>query len=166
MLVPVLIVAELLSWGALFTSLGLLLATWTPRIGRAVGISLAVFLLLSFGWIFLAVMVIRPVLQTWLHARYNIETIDMTWIDAGLMALSPVTAPISTIQALDIPYARRWQFWVIMSCSCLLAWAFAGLFYWIALRSFDSRLGRMRETSQGALATLPPRLVPVGAVLE
>ncbi len=43
-LAPVLVVAELLSWGAAFTSLGLLLATWTPRIGRAIGTSLAVFL--------------------------------------------------------------------------------------------------------------------------
>ena len=35
--------------------------------------------------------------------------------------------------------------------------------YWAALRSFDGRLGRMRETSQGAAADEPPRLVPVGA---
>ncbi len=72
-LAPVLVVAELLSWGAAFTSLGLLLATWTPRIGRAIGISVAVFLLLSFGWMFLAGFVIMPALQRWLFARYNLE---------------------------------------------------------------------------------------------
>ena len=146
-LAPVLVVAELLSWGAAFTSLGLLLATWTPRIGRAIGISLAVFLLLSFGWIFLAGIVILPALHAWLYGRYNIEGIDLIWIDAGLMALSPMAAPIVTIQALDSADAGRWQFWVIMSCWCLLAWAFAGAMYWVALRSFDRRLGRMRETS-------------------
>ena len=67
MLAPVLIVAELLSWGAAFTSLGLLLATWTPRIDRAIGISVAVFLLLSFGWMFLAGIVILPALRVWLY---------------------------------------------------------------------------------------------------
>jgi ABC-type transport system involved in multi-copper enzyme maturation permease subunit len=125
-LAPVLVLAEWLSWGAAFTSLGLLLATWTPRIGRAIGISVAVFLLLSFGWMFLAGIVILPTLRWWLFARYNIEGIDLTWIDAGLMALSPMAAPLFTIQALDIAYAGRWQFWAIMSFWCLLAWTSAG----------------------------------------
>jgi len=165
-LAPVLIVAELLSWGAAFTSLGLLLATWTPRIGRAIGISLAVFLLLSFGWIFLFVLVILPALRTWLYTRYNIEGIDLIWIELGLMALSPMAAPIATIQALDSADAGRAQFWVIMSCWCLLACGLAGAMYWLALRSFDRQLGRMPETSQGARAIEPPRLVLVGAGCE
>ena len=149
-LAPALVVVELLSWGAAFTSLGLLLATWTPRVGRTVGISVAVFLLLSFGWIFLVGIVIQPALHTWLFVRFNIEDIDLIWIDQGLMAFSPVVAPTSTVSALDITYARRWQFWAIMSFWCLLAWAAAGAMYWMALRSFDRRLGRMRETSQEA----------------
>ncbi len=79
------------------------------------------------------------------------------------MGFSPMAAPITTMQALDSAYLRRWQFWVIMSGWCLLAWAFAGALYWVALRSFDGRLGRMRETSQGVVTIEPPRLVPVGA---
>jgi ABC-type transport system involved in multi-copper enzyme maturation permease subunit len=161
-LAPVLVVAELLSWGAVFTSLGLLLATWSRRIGRAIGISLAVFLLLSFGWIFLAFIVVLPAMHTWLDGASNIEGIDLIWIDTGLVALSPMAAPITTIQVLESADARRWQFWLIMSCWCLLAWACAGAMYWVALRSFDRRLGRMRETSQGARAIEPHRLVAVG----
>ena len=163
---PVLIVAELLAWGAAFTSLGLLLATWTPRIGRAIGISLAVFLLLSFGWMFLAALVIMPALHTWLYARYNMQGITMLQIDQGLIALSPVAAPITTIQALDNGGAGRWQFWLIMSCWCLLACGLAGAMYWIALRSFDRQLGRMPETSQSDEATEPPGLVAVAAGCE
>ncbi len=162
-LAPVLIVAEMLSWGAAFTSLGMLLATWTPRVGRAIGISLAVFLLLSFGWLFLAGAVILPALSTWFSSRYNIDGIDLFWIWQGIMAFSPVAAPITTIQALDSADARRWQFWVIMSVWCLLAWAAAGAMYWLALRSFDRCLGRMRETSQEAADEEPPRLVTVEA---
>ena len=61
--------------------------------------------------------------------------IDLIWIDVGLMAFSPMAAPITTIQALDIVYAGRWQFWAIMTFWCLLAWAFAGVMYWRVLRS-------------------------------
>jgi ABC-type transport system involved in multi-copper enzyme maturation permease subunit len=39
LLTPTMVVGELLSYGAAITSLGLFLATWTPRPGRAVGIS-------------------------------------------------------------------------------------------------------------------------------
>jgi ABC-type transport system involved in multi-copper enzyme maturation permease subunit len=159
-LAPVLVVAELLSWGAAFTSLGLLLATWTPQVGRAIGISLGVFLLLSIGWMFLAGAVILPALRAWLYPRYIGG--DLIWIDIGLMAFSPMFAPIATIQALDVAFAGRWQFWAIMAFWCLLAWAFAGLMYWRVLTIFDRRLGRMRETSLGVAATEPPRLVPVG----
>ena len=158
MLIPVLLVAELLSWGAAFTSLGLLLATWTPRIGRAIGISLAVFLLLSFGWMFLAGVVILPMLRAWLLFRFDIDGVSLIWIDQGLMAFSPIAAPISTIQVLDIAYAGRWIFWVMASSWCLLACASAGAMYVAALRSFDRRLGRMSETSHEAAPSEPPHL--------
>jgi ABC-type transport system involved in multi-copper enzyme maturation permease subunit len=162
-LAPVLVVAELLSWGAAFTSLGLLLATWTPRIGRAIGISVAVFLLLSFGWLFLVGIVIVPALRSWLNARYNMGGMEMFWIDHGLMAFSPMAAPITTIQALHMTYVGRWQFWVIVSFWCLLAITSAWAMYWVVLRSFDGRLGRMPETSPEAAAAESPRLAPVGA---
>jgi ABC-type transport system involved in multi-copper enzyme maturation permease subunit len=162
-LAPVLVVAELLCWGAAFTSLGLLLATWTPRIGRAIGISLVVFLALSIGWMFLVGAVIMPALHGWVYARYNVNTDALIWVEVGLMAFSPIYAPVATIQALDVAHAGRWQFWAMMASWCLLAWAFAGVMYWWVLRIFDRRLGRMRETSQGDAADEPPRLVPVGA---
>ncbi len=147
-LAPVLVVAEMLSWGAAFTSLGLLLATWIRRIDRAIGINLAVFLMLSFGWLFLAGIVILPALRGWLYSCFSLMGVNLYWIDQGVMGLSPIAAPIMTIQALDIAYAGRWQFWIITSCWCLLAWALAGSLYWVALRSFDSRLGRMSANEE------------------
>jgi hypothetical protein len=136
-----------------------------PRIGRAIGISLGAFLLFSFGWMFLAGIVILPALHNGHFGGYKIEEINLVWIDQGVMALSPIAAPIATIQAMDTPYPGRWQFWVIMSCWCLLAWAAAGAMYWLALRSFDGRLGRMHETSQETVTAEPPSLVPVGAAV-
>jgi hypothetical protein len=116
----VLVVAELLSWGAAFTSLGLLLATWSPRIGRAVGISVAVFLLLSFGWLCLIWMVVEPALRPWLYTGDTIGGLNVFWLIRGLIVFSPVAAPISIIEALDIARAPRWLFWAIASCWCLL----------------------------------------------
>ncbi len=160
MLVPVLLVAELLSWGAAFTSLGLLLATWTPRIGRAIGISLAVFLLLSIGWMFLA-RGRHPADSAALDlVRFNLDGVSLIWIDQGLMALSPIAAPIATIQVLDIAYAGRWQFWVMASCWCLLACSAAGAMYVAVLGSFDHHLGRMSETSREPAPAEPLQLVP------
>ena len=143
--------AEFLSWAAAaFTSLpgSAALATWTPRIGRAIGISVAVFVLLSFGWLLLAGIVILPALHWWINMRSGVPAVNLVWITLGLLAFSPLAAPIMTTQALDSPYADRWQFWAIMSFWCVLAWAAAGAMYWVALKSFDHHLGRMRETSQ------------------
>ncbi len=125
-LVPVMVVAQLLSWGAAFTSLGLFLATWTPRVGRAIGTSLACFLLLAFGWIFLAAFVILPALEAWFSIRYNIQANDLVWFEAGLLSLSPIAAVITTMQTLEGTGAHRWQFWVMICFWCLLAWAWPG----------------------------------------
>jgi hypothetical protein len=122
------------------------------------GISLAAFLLLSFGWFLLVVFVILPALS-----RANIGREELTWIAAGLMGFSPLAAPIATIQALEISRAGRWQFWAIMSFWCLLACTFAWAMYVAVLRSFDRKLGRTRETIQKALPAKPPHLVAVGA---
>ena len=47
---PLLSVALILAMGALVTSIGLTLATWFPRQGRAVGLSVAAFGFLNIGW--------------------------------------------------------------------------------------------------------------------
>jgi ABC-type transport system involved in multi-copper enzyme maturation permease subunit len=55
LLVPCMIVA----YGAGVTSLGLALATWVPRLGRAVGLCLTAVLLMTVGWLFLAITMTR-----------------------------------------------------------------------------------------------------------
>ena len=47
---PLLTVGYILAVGALITSIGLALATWSPRQGRAVGLSVAAFAFLAIGW--------------------------------------------------------------------------------------------------------------------
>ncbi len=42
-----------LAYGAAVTSLGLALATWVPRLGRALTLSVAAYVLVTAGWFFL-----------------------------------------------------------------------------------------------------------------
>jgi ABC-type Na+ efflux pump permease subunit len=47
----VLIVALVVAYGAFLTSLGLAVATWVPRLGRAVGLSVASHVGITVGWV-------------------------------------------------------------------------------------------------------------------
>jgi ABC-type transport system involved in multi-copper enzyme maturation permease subunit len=47
-----LMVAFVLSCGAAITSLGLAIATWCPRLGRAVGLTVSLYILVTVGWMF------------------------------------------------------------------------------------------------------------------
>ena len=78
--------------------------------------------------------------------------------------ISPLLGPAITLDGLTTTWAGPvWKFNLVAMACCLLAWAFAVAMFWAALRSFDRCLGRMRETSQGDGADVPPRLVAVGA---
>jgi ABC-type transport system involved in multi-copper enzyme maturation permease subunit len=44
-----------LSSGAAITSLGLAMATWCPRLGRAVGLTVTLYLVVTVGWMFLII---------------------------------------------------------------------------------------------------------------
>jgi ABC-type transport system involved in multi-copper enzyme maturation permease subunit len=162
---PALVVGELLSYGAAIVSLGLFLATWTHRPGRAVAVNVAVFIVVAVGWPVGFAEFVWPPIARWLWTSRNIAGGDVNWIPQGALLISPLVGPAMTLQQLDEVWmgSHRWKLDLIAVTWCLLAWAFAGLMYWRVLRTFDRRLGRMRETSQGDEADEPPRLVPVGA---
>jgi ABC-type transport system involved in multi-copper enzyme maturation permease subunit len=161
---PALVVGELLSYGAAITSLGLFLATWIPRPGRAIAVNVAVFVLIAVGWPFLFDAFIWRPIQAWLVTSWNMTGADIQWLPRGMIVISPLIGPAITLDGLGEPWARpQWKFNLLALSWCLLAWAFAGAMFWAVLRSFDRRLGRMRETSQGDGADVPPCLIPVGA---
>jgi ABC-type transport system involved in multi-copper enzyme maturation permease subunit len=162
---PALVVGELLSYGAAIVSLGLFLATWSPRPGRAIAVNVAVLVVLAIGWPIAFTEFIWPPIQRWLETSWNIAGGDFDWIPEGAIVISPLLGPVMTLDPLRRAGAspHRWKFYLVTGTLCLLAWAFAGLMYWRVLKTFDRRLGRMRETSQGVADAEPPRLVPVGA---
>lgn len=56
---PILQIALILAYGAAFTSLGLALATWIPRPNRAIAASAALYIVMTVGWLFVAIMLTR-----------------------------------------------------------------------------------------------------------
>jgi ABC-type transport system involved in multi-copper enzyme maturation permease subunit len=53
---PLLLAGQVLAYGAGFTSLGLALATWVPRLGRAAFLSAAICVMLTVGWFVLVIL--------------------------------------------------------------------------------------------------------------
>src|SRR5258705_3539452 len=52
-----LMAALILAYGAAITSLGLALATWMPRMGRAVGTTVGLYTMMCIGWIPLSLVI-------------------------------------------------------------------------------------------------------------
>jgi ABC-type transport system involved in multi-copper enzyme maturation permease subunit len=180
-----LVVGEMLTYGAAITSMGLALATWVPRLGRAIAINMVIFVLITVGWPLFFESVIWPPLRAWLATRWNQVGMDLRWLNGGMMVSSPFAAPILTLEwILENRGAGRGKFWLLALGWCLLAWALAAALFWAALRSFDRCLGRMPETSasgpeqveeaasarpgpHGLAATAPsPRLAEDGVVRQ
>ena len=83
-------VAMLLAQGAAVTSVGLALATWSRRVGRAVAISVAAYVLVAF---------LSPIL---------LEILPVVLIDSGLFGVSdgPTVEFIVELVVHDLP--ARW----------------------------------------------------------
>lgn len=54
------IVGYILAQGAMLTSLGLALATWISRLGRAVGLTVTFYVVMTVGWMFLVMAFMGP----------------------------------------------------------------------------------------------------------
>lgn len=116
---PGLVVGEMLSYGAAITSMGLALAIWVPRLGRAIAINVVIFVLIAIGWPFLFQSAISHPLQEWLLRRWGMMSADTRWIQTGMMVISPFLAPMITLEWLVEYHANdRWKFWLFALASC------------------------------------------------
>jgi ABC-type Na+ efflux pump permease subunit len=138
---PSLVVGEMLAYGAAITSTGLALATWVPRLGRAIAINIVIFVLITAGWpIFIELFIGQQlrVLQT------TGAISDTRWIHDGLLVISPFAAPMFTLDWLvEHRGYSPWKFWLFATAWCTLAWAFAAALFWATVLTFDRCLGRM-----------------------
>jgi ABC-type transport system involved in multi-copper enzyme maturation permease subunit len=145
---PCVVASQMLTYGAAITSLGLVLATWVSRIGRAIAVNVVIFVLIAIGWPLFFEAVIWYPLREWLATEWNIGGAAERWLVSSMMAISPFAAPIVTIECLsDFDSTTRWKVWHVALVWCLLAWWFAAAMYWAALKTFDRCQGRVPDAS-------------------
>ncbi len=103
-------VAHFLTSGALIASLGLLLAVWIRRLGRAVGTSVIAFFVMGYGWI----IAVEIGLSAYWSRRSSTPRQPLEhfgWINQGLQSLSPLAGPIEPIQLIMRgPWVQRARF--------------------------------------------------------
>jgi ABC-type transport system involved in multi-copper enzyme maturation permease subunit len=129
---PVYLMAGLvLAYGAAITSLGLALATWLTRLGRAVALSVMAYVFVTAGWIFIAMA---------LFQRVHGDTVR------GLAGASPwFGAAMLTHRAMNMTryshyddYYPVWEgFWIALCIGAAVLLALG------TLATFDRCLGRI-----------------------
>jgi ABC-type transport system involved in multi-copper enzyme maturation permease subunit len=139
-------ITDFLASGALIVSIGVLLATWISRIGRAVGASVVLFVLIGIGWII--VMIISELF------------LDLSeWGSEAISCLSPVFGPIKSISMLtEWTNEPRGWFWIYLALVILAKLAGAGILLWLTLLTFNRCLGRVVESRS---AKFRPPLEPL-----
>ncbi|HKI19252.1 MAG TPA: ABC transporter permease, partial [Isosphaeraceae bacterium] len=123
----VLMMVYVLCAGAAITSLGLAMATWFSRLGRAMGMTVSLFVLVTVGWCFLMLVLFGP-------GRCEGMAMGSPFFWAGGMSFE--MAATKSIHVRNIDWAI---FWLIV---CALG--AAGLLT-ITLASFDRCLGRIED---------------------
>ena len=127
--------------GAFIVSWGLLLATWVPRLGRAVAFSVIAFFLLAICWPMVVEMVFPlfgPRTSDWFERTRALRV--------SLTSLSPLAGPMNLMDELQqLDFRRRGRMWLGMGTAVLIKAAIAGLLFWLSLISFNRCLGRMPD---------------------
>ncbi len=160
LLVTFLCPIDFLVSGAMIVSIGLLIATWISRLGRAVAASVIFYLAITIGWPILIqsigmhnVMITGPNDWVWYERR--------RWITTAISSLSPMFSGVEMIDGLMMTATQsRSLMWVLQSMALAVKAAIAiGVFY-LTVATFDKRLGRVAET------IIPPRRPVPAPVFE
>jgi ABC-type transport system involved in multi-copper enzyme maturation permease subunit len=121
-----LMVAAIFAYGAWVTSLGLLLATWIKRLGRAVAASAATYALVAAGWLGLVAILVR-------NGR---DTFEM------LGCASPFFGPGELAYETGAQYNREFRCFGFLSFWSAFYAVMAIILYALTLLSFNRCFGR------------------------
>jgi ABC-type transport system involved in multi-copper enzyme maturation permease subunit len=131
----VLVVGLILTYGAALTSLGLAIATWVPRLGRAIALSVTAHILVTVGWLFLTMMLANR----------------MSGVMApGLASASPFIGTIFPLIEMQESHGPDWPEcvgWMVFWISAYATLALV-LFFW-TVAVFDRCLERVSERPYG-----------------
>jgi ABC-type transport system involved in multi-copper enzyme maturation permease subunit len=127
----ILVVGLVVAYGAALTSLGLALATWVPRLGRAVGLCVAAHVGVTVGWVMFIIM-LTP------------HTSGL--IGPGLASFSPFLGVMLPTLEMQMGKPSEWletvgwvTFWIVADL------ALAALLLQAVLMTFNRCLGRVDE---------------------
>lgn len=142
-LVPIFSVLDFLASSAFLVSLGVALATWIPRLGRAVIISVTAFFLTAIGWIFLVQF---AYMQLVFRRPTNFYS-EHPYLQTTLMAISPIAGTIAPFEVMEsfsqVPRSSGWYGLTIVLAFKLAA---AGGLLWLAIATFDRCMSRVPES--------------------
>jgi ABC-type transport system involved in multi-copper enzyme maturation permease subunit len=137
---PTLCVSDFLISGALIVSWGLALATWVPRLGRAVALSVIAFFLIGLGWPLMTDLLSSPLIVGPQYERNQV-------LHEFLTSLSPLVGPMGPLRMIQgYEFKPRWPSWLAIGMASLIKASFAGLLFWLTVKSFNHCLGRMADS--------------------
>jgi ABC-type transport system involved in multi-copper enzyme maturation permease subunit len=148
----VLLLGLIAAYGACIASLGLALATWVSRLGRAVALCVSVCVLFTFGWIFLVALLFAD-------ARYD------GFIFSMIMG-SPLPGTLfGTITVASAPggFPNHGVTYIVIGTFfwTLIHSAVAAILFLATLATFDRCLGRISETDRPSMTMPRPRKRPI-----
>jgi ABC-type transport system involved in multi-copper enzyme maturation permease subunit len=129
---------------AVIVSLGLALATWVRRLGRAVALSVIAYFLTGIVWVDLVAVLFLQISRSQMAGW----TYQNRWLEMCAMSLSPIfgTAfPLLTLNQ-DWSFQSRTPIWVCIQYVILIKASIAGLLLWLTIKTFDRCLGRVSES--------------------
>ncbi|MHC5544020.1 hypothetical protein ACYOEI_37820, partial [Singulisphaera rosea] len=151
-LAATLCVADFLVSGAFLVSVGVALATWVRRYGRAITLSAVIYLVLGLVW---------PILVESAVSRWTTGNNYSTWTRyyrmAGhiLVALSPMFGPNAALQVpLAFAWERREWLWIGMCVVLLIKATVAWFILWLTIRTFDRCMDRVPESRPSSSTAL------------
>jgi ABC-type transport system involved in multi-copper enzyme maturation permease subunit len=138
-----------LATGAVVASLGLLLATWFKRPGRAMAVNASVYIILSVGWVFAIELVLVVVLE-WLGYKIDGGRDDWIWLVYGLLSLCPLGGQMAPSEMILFQHRLpRLRYWAFAGVSVLAMFALAAVLLGLTLLTFNRCLGRCPERPHG-----------------
>ena len=151
--VAALIAAFVLAYGAVITSLGLALATWQPRLGRSVGLSVSAYLTLAVIYPTFVLMTLHTgpddVFFLWVSPFFG------TFIPMGWVSWRITSNIVEKFVAMSV--------WVVLIS------AIASGLLWLTLAMFDRLLGRVPELPEPFFRSpkrMPSSAEPIGGAAE
>ena len=146
--------AFLLAHAAATTSIGLALATWLRRTGRAVAVSVTVFVTMSIGWFIAVRALIRPFLNWWSVHIMTIPDHTISAIEDALIALSPMAGQTFPFDVMRYHFSVPRDFtWRILLLELVFLLVVAALLLGLTLLTFNRCLGRISPAQTGLPAS-------------